>query len=104
MNFATGNNFALQNNGGKLSATERKMEFQIVMHRGPGMRHGLLGLVVATAMTAAPSTRVSSADDVDKGKALAARLCAACHMNEGQGEKLGLLGVPGFAAVACACA
>lgn len=36
----------------------------------------------------------------DKGRELAERLCAACHMNEGQGEKAGPRGIPGFRAVA----
>lgn len=36
----------------------------------------------------------------DKGKELAERLCAVCHMNTGQGEKTGPGTVPGFAAIA----
>lgn len=40
------------------------------------------------------------ADEVGKGRRLAERLCADCHMNEGQGEKSGPLGIPSFAAVA----
>ena len=39
-------------------------------------------------------------DDVAKGRQLATSLCAQCHLNEGQGEKQGPMGVPGFAAVA----
>ena len=39
-------------------------------------------------------------DDVAKGSELAHALCAQCHLNEGQGEKQGPMGVPSFAAVA----
>jgi mono/diheme cytochrome c family protein len=39
---------------------------------------------------------LAGADDVAKGRALAERLCAGCHMNPGQGEKQGR----GFQAVA----
>ncbi len=40
------------------------------------------------------------AGDVAQGRALAERLCATCHMNEGQGEKRGSMGVPSFKAIA----
>lgn len=36
----------------------------------------------------------------DHGRVLAQRLCARCHMNEGQGEKQGPMGVPSFDAIA----
>ena len=39
-------------------------------------------------------------DDLAKGRELAGALCARCHLNEGQGEKQGPMGIPGFAAVA----
>ncbi|MFZ1989741.1 MAG: cytochrome c, partial [Alphaproteobacteria bacterium] len=39
-------------------------------------------------------------DDIAKGSELAHALCAQCHLNEGQGEKQGPMGIPGFAAVA----
>lgn len=42
----------------------------------------------------------SRADDVAKSKALAETLCSNCHLNEGQGEKQGAMGIPGFRAVA----
>jgi mono/diheme cytochrome c family protein len=48
---------------------------------------------------AAPA-RADDTDDVAKGRQLAATLCAQCHLNEGQGEKQGPMGVPGFVAVA----
>ena len=37
---------------------------------------------------------------LSKGRDLAKRLCAVCHMNEGQGEKQGLTDVPSFSAIA----
>lgn len=84
------------------------MEFPIVVRRCRDTRTIMLGLRVAAALCVAaafcavPSGNAASADagEVEKGRALAERLCAACHMNEGQGEKQGPLGVPGFAAVA----
>ena len=42
----------------------------------------------------------ASASEVDKGHALATRLCAVCHLQAGQGEKTGPETIPGFAAVA----
>lgn len=42
----------------------------------------------------------ASAQSPEKGRELAERLCASCHMNPGQGEKSGPRGIPGFAAVA----
>lgn len=53
----------------------------------------LLLLMLATTTTAV-------AQDVEKGRALAERLCASCHMQPGQGEKDGPMGIPGFPAVA----
>ena len=41
-----------------------------------------------------------AAEDAAKGRALAERLCAQCHMVPGQGEKRGANDIPGFAAVA----
>lgn len=43
----------------------------------------------------------STADEaVERGRELAERLCANCHLNPGQGEKVGASGIPGFKAVA----
>jgi mono/diheme cytochrome c family protein len=36
----------------------------------------------------------------DHGRVLAQKLCARCHMNKGQGEKQGPMGVPSFDAIA----
>ncbi len=38
--------------------------------------------------------------DAGSGRTLATALCARCHMNEGQGEKQGPMGIPEFRAVA----
>ncbi len=55
------------------------------------------GAVLAVAMGGGGP---AGAGDVAQGRALAERLCAACHMNEGQGEKSGGMGVPSFKAIA----
>jgi len=54
-----------------------------------------LGSLVSLLVTFA-----ASAQDNDKGRRLAESLCARCHMNEGQGEKQGPMGVPSFRAIA----
>lgn len=55
---------------------------------------GIAGLFALIVTTATP------AQDSEKGRALAERLCARCHLNPAQGEKQGPMGVPGFRAVA----
>lgn len=42
----------------------------------------------------------AAAQGVEKGRALAQSLCAACHLQPGQGEKHGPNGLPGFQAIA----
>lgn len=42
----------------------------------------------------------ATADEIERGRVLAARLCAACHLIPGQGDKAGASGLPGFKAVA----
>jgi mono/diheme cytochrome c family protein len=54
----------------------------------------------AALLLALVSSCAAAADDVEKGRALAGRLCAACHMQTGQGEKHGPMGLPGFSAIA----
>ncbi len=62
--------------------------------RGPAM-------MVALAIAGWLAAGTASADDgVAKGRALAERLCAKCHMAPGQGEKQGASDIPGFAAIA----
>lgn len=52
------------------------------------------------AMLCMPLHAQPTADDIRKGNELAIALCAECHLNAGQGEKQGPMGVPGFSAVA----
>lgn len=61
---------------------------------GSGLRV-VLGVLVGLSLTG-PGV----AQDIETGRALAERLCARCHLNQGQGEKRGPMGVPGFRAVA----
>ena len=63
------------------------------------MRRLLISVTFIIWVAAAPSP-VPAGDEVAKGRQLAAALCAQCHLNEGQGEKQGPMGVPGFVAVA----
>jgi mono/diheme cytochrome c family protein len=62
------------------------------------MRRLTAGAIVF--ILAAGAGPASARDEVAKGRELAHALCAQCHLNEGQGEKEGPMGVPGFAAVA----
>jgi len=57
-------------------------------------------VVLAVPVVLAPALAQSDAVDADKGRQLAETLCLRCHLNEGQGEKQGPMGIPGFAAVA----
>ena len=76
------------------------------MRRGwrAGLRLGTaVGLVMALALawgTLLDTQTASATESVNKGRALAERLCARCHLAPGQGEKLGVNDIPGFAAVA----
>ena len=60
----------------------------------------LLRLAVTAALLTLLAIAAAAAQDDEKGRALADRLCARCHLNPGQGEKQGPMGVPGFHAVA----
>ncbi|KAB2939759.1 MAG: cytochrome c [Hyphomicrobium sp.] len=62
---------------------------------GDDLRASVCALALLVALS--PAAR---GDDVAKGEELAKALCAECHLNPGQGEKRGPMGVPGFAAVA----
>jgi mono/diheme cytochrome c family protein len=60
-------------------------------------------IVIVLAAAALPGhARAERTEDADvaKGRELAHALCAQCHLNPGQGEKSGPMGVPGFVAVA----
>lgn len=56
-----------------------------------------LACALVLKAAALPATAL---DEAEKGRELAAALCAGCHLNEGQGEKQGPMGIPGFVAVA----
>ncbi|HWK38420.1 MAG TPA: cytochrome c [Hyphomicrobium sp.] len=62
-------------------------------------RSGITAFVVLLLTSIAPVAHLR-ADDIAKGAELAKALCAECHLNPGQGEKRGPMGVPGFTAVA----
>lgn len=60
-------------------------------------RRGIAGAALILAFWAESA---GATDDVARGRALAERLCAQCHMAPGQGEKRAVNEIPGFAAVA----
>lgn len=60
----------------------------------------LMTLAISISIVAAPDPTIAADEDIERGRALAERLCAMCHMNPGQGEKAGSSGIPGFKAVA----
>lgn len=65
--------------------------------------HLTMGPVLGAVMLALGCASASAqpvAEPVEKGRALAERMCAVCHLNPGQGEKAGPGTVPGFVAVA----
>lgn len=62
-----------------------------------GKRRAMAALATGVALGFGSA---ASAQSPDKGRELAERLCASCHLNPGQGEKAGPRGIPGFAAVA----
>lgn len=59
-------------------------------------RHLLAPVLLIAAMASPPA----HASEIAKGRALAERLCATCHMGPGQGEKSGANEIPGFRALA----
>jgi mono/diheme cytochrome c family protein len=65
----------------------------------PRVKIALAAALVTIGVSLSPA-RADEADDIAKGRQLATTLCAQCHLNEGQGEKQGPMGVPGFVAVA----
>jgi mono/diheme cytochrome c family protein len=56
--------------------------------------------VAVFCMTLAGLAGVAAGAELEAGRELAQRLCARCHLNEGQGEKQGASEIPGFRAVA----
>lgn len=61
-------------------------------------RFQLLASLSVVAATVIPAHADEEA--VAKGRDLAERLCATCHLNPGQMEKSGEDGIPGFRAIA----
>jgi cytochrome c553 len=51
-------------------------------------------------MVPVPTRAEQASGQVEKGRLLAERMCAICHLNPDQGEKAGPGTVPGFVAVA----
>lgn len=64
------------------------------------MHKVLKGVATVAVVLCVATAAQAQTDSIDKGRRMAERLCAACHMNAGQGEKKGADGVPGFHAVA----
>lgn len=62
------------------------------------VRTAIMAMAVHVAL--APAFAQSDTVDADKGRRLAETLCLRCHLNKGQGEKQGPMGIPGFVAVA----
>jgi mono/diheme cytochrome c family protein len=54
----------------------------------------------AVALLSLSAVPANAADEVAKGRELAQRLCATCHMAPGQGEKKSRAEIPGFYAIA----
>ncbi len=65
---------------------------------GPG-RH-LIAMATVLSAIALAFTSSAVADEFARGRELAEKLCAECHLNPGQGDKTSPDTVPGFAAVA----
>ncbi|PPD08634.1 MAG: hypothetical protein CTY28_04420 [Hyphomicrobium sp.] len=59
-------------------------------------RQALCAFTLAATLASPPA----HADEIAKGRALAERLCASCHMGRDQGEKKSANEIPGFHAVA----
>jgi cytochrome c553 len=55
---------------------------------------------VIIALLSVSTGPANAAEDVAKGRELAQRLCATCHMAPGQGEKRSSAEIPGFYAIA----
>ena len=60
-----------------------------------------IGAVIISVLVAAFTLPARAQDsEAERGRALADRLCARCHLNPGQGEKTTAGEIPGFKAVA----
>lgn len=65
-------------------------------------RTNVLKAAALLAMLTAASgpALADEAAEIERGRALAERMCATCHLNPGQGDKAAAAAVPGFTAVA----
>lgn len=59
-----------------------------------------VGTIAMASLLITSAATAGAPDDVAKGRALAERLCASCHMAPDQGDKQSPNEIPGFAAVA----
>lgn len=57
-------------------------------------------VLALAAAVAASGARADETAEIERGRALAERMCATCHLNPGQGDKAAAAAVPGFTAVA----
>ena len=64
------------------------------------MNRELRALLAISLFLLTPHAGSAADEDLEQGRAMAQRLCAACHMNPGQGEKSGPGSIPSFKAVA----
>ena len=64
------------------------------------MMQSMLGSLTSLLLLLAALAPAAADSEAAKGCELAQALCASCHLNDGQGEKQGPMGVPGFVAVA----
>jgi mono/diheme cytochrome c family protein len=67
-----------------------------------GRKHSHLAVLALAelCLLAGGNSARADADTLGPGRDLAERLCATCHMNPGQGEKVGHAGIPAFSAIA----
>jgi mono/diheme cytochrome c family protein len=65
------------------------------------MQHPLAVTLLAALCTAITAVGAAAlAGEFEAGRDLAQKLCARCHLNEGQGEKMAPSEIPGFRAIA----
>jgi mono/diheme cytochrome c family protein len=60
----------------------------------------MVAAIACALVLKAAALPAAALDEAEKGRELAEALCAGCHLNEGQGEKQGPMGIPGFGAIA----
>jgi cytochrome c2 len=71
----------------------------ITVKKKVSRRRVIINVITAGLVALLIGTDPSAADEIEKGRVLAERLCATCHLNDGQGEKQGPAGIPGFHAI-----